>query len=375
MAEPRRTQPSTVLVVDDDQRNVRLLEAVLWPQGFDVVSAADGAMALAVVADRAVDAVLLDVMMPGIDGFEVCRRLKAEPATAHIPVILVTALRERDDRLRGIAAGATDFVPKPIDADELVLRVRNAVAAKRLHDAVGQKVRELELLEQQRDSLVHMVVHDMRSPLTGLLGMLQLLDNGARKSLDDRQRHYLDSAGKAGRAIQVMIENLLAVSKLEQGLLKPSYAPHDLNSLVRSGIDMLGATAEGRRVLVETPASEAGVECDGELIERVVTNLVSNALKFTPRDQPVCVSVLSSASSVRVSVIDSGPGIPAEFHAKVFEKFGQVEMSKQSSLHATGLGLTFCKMAVEAHGGIIGLTSAVGAGSTFWFDLPRVRPS
>jgi signal transduction histidine kinase len=351
-----------------------LLEAVLWPQGFDVVSAGDGTSALAILAQRPVDTVLLDVMMPGLDGFEVCRRIKAEPATAYVPVILVTALRDREDRLRGIAAGATDFVSKPIDADELALRVRNAVGVKRLHDNLREKMAALEQLEQQRDSLVHMVVHDMRSPLTGLLGMLQLLDNGARKVLDDRQRHYMDSAGKAGRAIRVMIENLLAVSKLEQGQLKPSYAPHDLCVVVRSGIDMLGAASEGRRVLLEAPSVEAAVECDGELIERVVTNLVSNALKFTPKEQPVCVSVSQTPTHVRVSVIDSGPGIPREFHAKVFEKFGQVEMRRQSSLHATGLGLTFCKLAVEVHGGTIGLDSAPGSGSTFWFELPRVRP-
>jgi signal transduction histidine kinase len=379
MTEPalRRREAVTgrVLVVDDQDPNRLLLRDLLEAQGHEVIEAVDGSEALQQVATMSPDVVLLDIGMPGMDGFEVCRRIKAEPSTASIPVLLVTALSQRDQRLLGMAAGANDYITKPIDKSDLTLRVRNAVRMHQLYVEVEQQYRRLERLELLRDSLVHMIVHDLRSPLAGIRAYLDLLKLDGAGRLDHDMTQSIDEARKVAVEMTEMVSDLLDVSRLEAGKMPLELALTDVGIIATDAVTGIGAAARRVSLQLEHGPERLRAMIDPSVIRRVIANLVGNAIKFTPASGHIRVAVQGGDGSVRVSVSDSGPGIALEFHDKIFEKFGQVEAARQGTKHSSGLGLTFCKFAVEAHGGAIGVESVVGQGSTFWFVVPLQGPA
>ena len=367
--------PAHILVVDDQEANRLLLRDVLEPEGHRVTEAASGVAALQIVGELKPDVVLLDVTMPGVDGLEVCRRLKADPGTAAIPVLLVTALSHREHRLRGIEAGANDYIAKPIDRAELVLRVRNALHMHRLHSEVAEQYRRLQELERLRDGLVHMLVHDLRTPLAGIRTYLELLKEDAQTMSNQAEfAHLIAEANVVAFRMTEMVSDLLDVSRLEEGAMPLERSDADLAALAAEAVALVGARAiRDTNVQLAAPPYGVRVVCDAGVIRRVIANLVSNAVDFSKNGDAVEVLVEAGPAGPRVAVVDRGYGIPPEYHEKIFEKFGQVEASRQRVKHSSGLGLTFCKLAVEAHGGHIGVDSTVGSGSTFWFDLPGPR--
>lgn len=361
-----------ILVVDDELKNRELLTDILESKGHRVTCAENGKDALRAVSADAPDVVLLDVMMPDMDGFEVCRRLKAVPATAPIPVLLVTALRERDLRLKGIKAGANDFISKPIDIEEIALRTRNACRSKQLYDEVGDALHRLQEMEELRDNLVHMIIHDLRSVLSGVSGYLHLLVKRARAKLEANEQKCLDKALSSSDKLNEMISSLLDVSRLEAGEMTIRVQRCEVGEIAQRAAELAGGSAARAEVVVDAGNEPSFARCDQDLICRVMINLITNAMKFAPSGSEVNVRIQGLDGATKVSVTDSGPGIPEEHHERIFRKFGQVEMRQQGQKYSTGLGLTFCKLAVEAHGGTIGLESEVGEGSTFWFCLPCV---
>jgi len=358
-----------VLVVDDHEANRLLLQELLELEGHEVLLASSGAEGLEFAAKHRPDLMLLDVNMPGIDGLEVCRRLRADPDSRALPIILVTALAERSHRLQGIGAGANDYLTKPIDRTDLLLRVSNALSLRRLHQEVADQYRQLRELERMRDSFVHMLVHDLRSPLTGISGYLDL----ARLELAELDRPRLladvEEVRRGVNALADMVSNVLDVSRSEAGTLPLRRGTADLGEIAAEAIASLGRPSYAT-VELSAPLSPLFANVDSDVIRRVIANLVGNAVKFTPRDGVVQVKVGSGEVGPEIRVTDTGPGIPAEHHERIFEKFGQVELRNTPQCRSSGLGLTFCKLAVEAHGGRIGLTSEAGKGSTFWLSLP-----
>lgn len=362
-----------VLVVDDQEPNRLLLRDLLEARGYEVAEATGGAEALEAIARRRPDVVLLDVSMPGMDGFEVTRRLRDDPATQPLPVLLVTALAAREHRLQGMEAGANDYITKPIDRAELALRVRNAIQMHRLLLKVEDQYRQLRDLEGLRDNLVHMLVHDLRTPLTGIRMYLELLREDARLSrAGGGLKELVDEANAVSERMTAMVNDMLDVSRLEEGAMPVHRKPADLTQLAGDAMKVAGA---GRRVdlAFEAPPDGVTVDCDPELIRRVIANLVANAVDFSPDRSLVQVRVENGGPEARVEVADQGPGIPPEFHERIFEKFGQADVMRQRVKHSSGLGLTFCKLAIEAHGGRIGVESDAGKGSRFWFTIPTGR--
>jgi two-component system, sensor histidine kinase and response regulator len=357
----------TVLVVDDEPRNLTLLQDLLESRGYTVWTAADGQQGLTIARDRIPDVVLLDVMMPRLSGFDVCRRLKAEQKTAMIPVLLVTSLDARQDRIAGIDAGANDFITKPVDSGDLLLRVRNAVGTKKLYAQVATQLEQLQKLEAARDTLTHMIVHDLRSPLTGLRGYLDLI-----RTVSDGNGEVAGYAAEAqtiAARLTEMVSQVLDMSRMESGQMPLSLKETDLVALIPPAVATLGPAPSGISVTYDVPKSPVLVMCDADLISRVVVNLVGNAYKFTPTSGRVCIGVIPEADRVRLTVTDNGPGIPPEFRGVIFEKFGQAPLGRAAAVRSTGLGLTFCKLAIEAHKGKIGIESAENGGSRFWIEL------
>ena len=369
--QPANSSGGRILVVDDEPRNVLLLQDLLESRGYTVWTAADGRQGLAVARERSPDVMLLDVMMPGLSGFDMCRQLKADPSTAMIPVLLVTSLNAREDRLAALGAGANDFITKPIDTGDLLLRVRNAVTTKRLHDEVTSQFRKLQELEASRDTLTHMVVHDLRSPLTGLQGYLDLLRVAVAAGSNDEVLEFARDAHAIAGQLREMISQVLDVSRLESGDMPLSPGDTDLVELLSAAVASLGPPPDGIGIVYETVQQPFVVPCDRDVVTRVVANLVGNAFKFAPRRGEVRIGLEGWDGVVRVTVTDNGPGVDPEYRKVIFEKFGQAPLGRAGKARSTGLGLTFCKLAMEAHGGKIGVDDSNGGGARFWIELPR----
>lgn len=288
----------------------------------------------------------------------------------HIPVLIVSALSEKEQRLQGIEAGANDYLTKPIDPRDVLLRVRNAYYAKRLYDQVQEDLAKLRDLELLRDNLTNMIVHDMRSPLMGITGYLDILETRAGEKLNPDDLTILRDARSSGMVLVGMVNSLLDISRLEQGKMPLNATKPDIDGLIQDALDSLGSLAKQVSIIYQKQSKPVLVCCDAGLVTRVIANLLGNAIKFTQVGKKVAVSVERNGDGVKVSVADTGHGIPREYHKKIFEKFGQVDIQQQKKMYSTGLGLTFCKLAIEAHGGKIGVESEVDKGSTFWFSLP-----
>lgn len=347
---------------------------VLRDRGFEVDLAVDGQGALDALSGTLPHIILLDVMMPGMTGYELCKKLRRAPETASIPIVLVTALKDRDERLRGIRAGADDFVTKPVDIEEMVLRVGNWVRTRKIYEELSLSYDRLRELESLRESLSHMIAHDMRSPLTAIRSCLQMLHRSKAGGLEGPRKRLLERADRSAFVLIEMVNALLDVGRFEAGSMPLQLISSDLNELARSSVDLLSPLAGSRTLTLDLPLEPVNLTCDADVIERVIANLVGNALKFAPPAGHVGVVVrrVEANGHARVSVQDDGPGIPPEAKERIFEKFGQIHLGEGQRAHSTGLGLTFCKLAVEAHGGAIGVESDPGQGAKFWFHLPAV---
>jgi two-component system, sensor histidine kinase and response regulator len=371
--------PGVILVVDDNETNRDMLSRRLERQGHRVVSVAGGTEALERVAGEPFDVVLLDVMMPVMDGYEVLTRLKEDPQARHIPVIMISALDELDSVVRCIEIGAEDYLPKPFNPVLLRARLGASLEKKRLRDREIELFRELEEnyqrlkeLEKLRDDLTHMVVHDLRTPLTSLLTGLKTL--GLSGELNEIQGECLSMSVAGGETLLGMINDLLDISKMEDGSLTLDRRDLTPGEMVSQALEQVASLAadKGLSLVNGTEAGVPALNADEDKLRRTLVNLIGNAIKFTPAGGSVTVGVRENieGDSLVFTVQDTGEGIPKEAFGRIFEKFGQVESRRSGRKMSTGLGLTFCKLAVDAHGGRIWVDSVLGQGSTFSFTLP-----
>jgi signal transduction histidine kinase len=364
--------PHILLLVDDEERNLSLLESFLSPHGWRTSRALEGETALRLAAAEAPDCILLDMMLPGLDGFEVCRRLKADPATSLIPVIMVTALQKCEDRARGLEAGADDFISKPVNPEELRARVRSLLRLRFLHEELAERLRQLRAAEALRQQLTHLLIHDLNGPLSALKVNLSILLAGLEEPLRPQQQAILTNALGNAEHLSRLIRTLLDIARLEEGRLPVKQEPLSLAALAATACREQEAAFRAKGVTLEDalPPDLPPVLGDEDLLSRVLDNLLRNALEFTPAGGRVTVSAGGEAGGVILSVRDTGQGIPAAFREKIFDKFAQAEVGAQGGRRGTGLGLTLCRLAVEAHDGRIWVESAEGRGSCFFVALP-----
>ncbi|MCX5758118.1 MAG: hybrid sensor histidine kinase/response regulator, partial [Candidatus Hydrogenedentes bacterium] len=280
------------------------------------------------------------------------------------------------DKIKAFAAGGVDYVTKPFQFEEVEARVQTHLKLHQLQIELEIQNRQLQenydrlrKLEELRDSLTHMVVHDMRSPLTIIMLGLDIHIQQAAAKLNEAEMEPVVEAASSVNMLVEMVNSLLDVSRLESGKMPIHIEECDLTGLTCEVIKSLKNLKQDCQLEVARQ-DPAMVRCDRELIRRVLTNIGTNAVKFVPENGRVRFDIQNDDAGVKMLISDNGFGIPREYHAKVFEKFGQVEARKEDRMYSTGLGLTFCKLAVEAHGGRIGVESEVDKGSTFWFTLP-----
>ncbi|OGV95276.1 MAG: hypothetical protein A3K19_34015 [Lentisphaerae bacterium RIFOXYB12_FULL_65_16] len=369
-----------ILVVDDTPANLHLLTGMLKERGYRVRPVPSGKLAIQAARSQTPDLILLDVNMPEMNGYEVCEQFKADAALREIPVLFISALGETMDKMKAFAVGGVDYVTKPFQFEEVDARVQTHLKLRRLQieqERQNRQLREsydqLKKLEELQDNLTHMIIHDMRSPLIGIAGYLGILDMDAGKKLGDSELAMLRDARSNGLVLVGMVNSLLDVSRLEQGQMPLKVTTSDMDVLIQNALNSLGSLTRQVSLVYQKQSPPVMVDCDADLITRVIANLVGNAIKFTPEGSKVAISMERNGDGAKLCVADTGSGIPREYHEKIFEKFGQVEARQQRKMYSTGLGLTFCKLAVDAHGGKIGVESEVDRGSTFWFTLPSVK--
>lgn len=357
-------------MVDDNAENRALAAATLEDEDIGCTLARDGQEALAAIASTTFDCILLDVRMPGMDGIEVCERIRALPGGDRVAILFVTAQREVATFDRALAAGGDDFVTKPFRPDELIVRIQTATRLRRMsavNAALANELKhqrdELRRIQLQKEQLSQFLVHDLKNPVNSIQLQAQRVLRHA--AADDRSRDAAAKiVGETGALLR-MITNLLDLGKAEEGLLAPARTLVDLPALVASVVEELEPRAAAGEITLVTEVSAVGAQIDQDLIRRVIANLVDNALDHAPEGTTVAVRLESRGPGLRLRVSDRGPGVPAARREQVFDRF----MSERTTVTNRGLGLAFCRVAVEAHGGKIWIEDAA-PGAVFCVDLP-----
>ncbi|HEX3866707.1 MAG TPA: ATP-binding protein [Gemmatimonadaceae bacterium] len=381
--EPPPNAP-LILVADDVPANVELLFDQLHVLGFRAIAASDGPSALAACFERRPDLCILDVSMPagdlGVDdrstGFEVCRRIKRDPRTKSMPIIFVTALNDTTDRVKAIEAGGDDFLTKPHNRLVLGARVRSLLKLKAATDSLEDALRKLREVEKMRDDLMKMIVHDLKRPLTSVLATMEMLNDGDFGVLNAEQKKMLaDAEGKA-EDLLALIGDLLEVSRIEEATmtleLQPIAPAALLNEIAHEW--SIRFQQERASVTIDVGDDAPVFQADKALLKRVLGNLVQNSLTHSASAVTLQLSARRDGDGILFTVADNGPGIPPEYHDLIFRKFERVKNPNIPRTRSSGLGLAFCKLVVDAHGGRIWVQSAgEGKGSSFHFVLP-VRP-
>jgi len=421
--------PKRILAVDDSLTYLNELNTTLIGEGYDVILAHSGEEALDMLSVQSVDCILLDRLMPGIDGTETCRRIKASPSTRDIPLIMLTAMENQEAMIEGLSTGADDYVLKSNELDVLKARVRAQLRRKQfeeesrrvraelmnkeleaaearaarelaqsraelmsqlkqnnqdlqqvvaqLHEQqreIAEKNRQLEQANRLKSEFLSHMSHEIRTPMNAILGFAYLLD---QRQLEGDTGDLIKKIRNAGRTLQSIINDILDFSKIEAGHLEIEHAPFRLSSIIDDLSDIMAANAGNKDLeMVISPPPALGGQLYGDAVrlEQILINLSANAIKFSQQGNiQVAIDLLARSDhsvTLRFSVSDTGIGIPLDKQAQIFDAFAQADASTTRLFGGTGLGLSICRHLVNMMGGKIGVTSEVGRGSQFWFSIP-----
>jgi signal transduction histidine kinase len=385
-ATPTADAPPRVLIVDDERRNVELLKVMLSPEGYVLLTATGGEEALGLLAEQKPDLILLDVMMPVMDGYQVAAKIKENPATRNIPIIMLTALDDRNSRMLGLNAGAEDFLTKPVDRAELCVRARNLLRLKTYgnklrvaHEALAVALAEAsdarlmaEHANNAKTQFLRSMSHELRTPLNAISGYTEILEMGIRGVVNPAQIKDLGRIKRASAYLLRLINDVLTIARLEgaRPLQLLSIAVNSVLSEVE-GLCVLQAKANGLTLTVTDCEHEIFATADPERFQQILLNLVTNAIKFTAKNGSIDVRCDDDTGAVRIRVRDTGVGVRLLDLERVFEPFVQIDRHLTAETQqGVGLGLSISRELARAMNGDLTLESVEGVGSTFTLTLP-----
>ncbi len=365
-------EKSLILAVDDELLNLELLKFILEKNGFDYVGAINPDLAITAAQERAPDLILLDVMLPQMNGFELCQKIKSYPNCSDIPIIFITGKVNMEDKIRGFKVGGVDYVTKPFDEQELIARIKTHTDLIKAKNKVEKQALDLTNSNTLKDRMFSIIGHDLRSPLSSIKLKLDFIMRGIidpkdEKFLDETVYDLLNTTDEAFS----LLENLLGWAKSESGVL--SFIPEEINikEMVTRSLRLFELNLNTKMIEMKTNIPEKTTAfADMNMIKTVIRNLISNAIKFTPKNGCITIEAKTMEDEVIILIQDNGVGIAKEDLDKVLnpgEHFSKTGTEKEAG---SGLGLVLCQDFVHKNGGTLILDSELGKGSTFYFDLP-----
>ncbi len=362
-----------ILIVDDVVSNVLLLKVILANEKFEIVTASNGVQALEQVDKEKPDLILLDVMMPDMNGFAVAERLRGNPKTSEIPIIFLTALNSTADIVKGFQSGANDFISKPFNKEELTVRVYHQISLVEAKRTIQKKTQELRQTIVGRDKLYSVIAHDLRSPMGTIKMVLNMLIlNLPTEKIGEDMYELLNMANQTTEDVFTLLDNLLKWTKSQIGKLNVVRQNTDLVELVEGVIDIFNSMAATKRIsiIVNKPQNPMMVYADIDMLKTVVRNLMSNAIKFSNGNSVVQVTMNSEDGMAVVAIKDNGCGISEEGQKLLLHTDTHYSTYGTNNEEGSGLGLLLCKDFVQKNEGRLWFTSREGEGSTFYFSVP-----
>jgi len=366
-----------ILIVDDKFENIIALKRILEKHLFEVDSALSGEEALKKVLKNNYELIILDVQMPGLDGFEVAESISGYSKTKDIPIIFLSAVNVNKQFIsKGYASGGRDYLVKPFDPDVLVLKVKTFIKlygqTRELQNMQQVLVEEIEFrkqAERTKDEFISMASHELKTPLTSIKGYMQMVDRSVERDLKEEAKKYIERTRQQLEKLNILIDDLLDTSKIASGKLEFKNKVYDIDPIIENAIDIIRQTYPSHNI-IKTGLADVRVYGDQIRIEQVILNYLTNAIKYSPDSTEILfdVSVLSP-NEVMINVTDSGIGVPKDKQASLFTKFYRVEESS-NRFQGLGMGLYICAEIIKRHHGRYGVDSEPGKGSSFYFTLP-----
>ena len=363
-----------LLVVDDVQTNVLLLKALLGKEGYGILVANNGQEALEVIRNENPDLILLDVMMPGMDGFEVAERLKSEEFRCEIPIIFLTALDDTQSIVNGFKLGVGDFISKPFRKEELMVRIKHQLSLVAARRIIEENNEELRKTIAGRDKMYSVIAHDLRSPMASMKMLLNTIMMSVEKDkIDPDIFDMLEMSNKTSEEVFSLLDNLLKWTKSQLGKLTVIPQKLDISGLADGVVEVMNSVAEVKHIkLIRTDHESFFVYVDIEMIKSILRNLISNAVKFSNPDSEIKVGIKAEDGKVIVSVTDSGKGIKKEDQHKLLKDSTHFTTYGTNSEEGSGLGLLLCRDFARKNGGELWFESEENLGSVFSFSLPQL---
>ena len=363
-----------LLVFDDVQTNVLLLKALLGKEGYGILVANNGQEALEVIRNENPDLILLDVMMPGMDGFEVAERLKSEEFRCEIPIIFLTALDDTQSIVNGFKLGVGDFISKPFRKEELMVRIKHQLSLVAARRIIEEKNEELRKTIAGRDKMYSVIAHDLRSPMASMKMLLNTIMMSVEKDkIDPDIFDMLEMSNKTSEEVFSLLDNLLKWTKSQLGKLTVIPQKLDISGLADGVVEVMNSVAEVKHIkLIRTDHESFFVYVDIEMIKSILRNLISNAVKFSNPDSEIKVGIKAEDGKVIVSVTDSGKGIKKEDQHKLLKDSTHFTTYGTNSEEGSGLGLLLCRDFARKNGGELWFESEENLGSVFSFSLPQL---
>ncbi len=363
-----------ILIVDDVTSNVLLLKILLTNEKFQICTASNGHQCVEVARSEHPDLILLDVMMPELNGFDTAVILKKDPLTADIPIIFLTALNSPSDLVHGFQVGAHDFLTKPFNKEELIMRVMHQISLVAAKRYIIEQNEKLKRIISNRDKMYSVIAHDLRSPMASIRMVLNLCVNVVTPDMVGEEIFgLLDKANRESEETHDLLDNLLKWTKSQTGRLEVAYQNLELDDIVPGVVDIFTMIAEMKKIKLQYIPSEEHlkVRADNDMMKTVVRNFISNAIKFTPEGKGIEVYYKKSGECAKISVRDHGVGIAPERIDTLFHK-GETTYGTGGE-EGSGLGLQLCADFARKNGGDVMVESTLGEGSTFSFLVPLLK--
>ncbi len=355
-----------ILIVDDIFDNLKVLGNILNAEGFKVRPVPNGVLALQAAEKDIPDLILLDIMMPGMDGFEVCRKLKANHKLCDIPIIFISALNDTNDIVKALNIGGVDYITKPFQAEEVRARVNTQLN-------IQKQNKELLRLNNDKDRFISILAHDLKGPLRGVLALSEILVENIRKYDIDDIEHQMIMINNSSQQVSNLLNDLLMWGMAQSGKLPFKLQKLNLNVICKEVLEILKLVADNKNITLHHSAAEnLELIADAQMLKTILRNLISNAIKFSNIGGSINIHAERTNSTITISVSDNGIGMSEEILNKLFDISQIITSTGTAKESGTGLGLVLCKEFIDKHMGKIWVESQLGKGSKFYISLPII---